>query len=175
MKILIDDLTSQPLRIRKDIPSRCCGEELVLLGPAAVDIELAKSGEKVEASGSVSARAELVCSRCLERFEFAIEAEHSIRYLPERERGEEEKVRLNRDELSVVYYTEPVINLYEDIRQTMHLVIPLKPVCSTDCRGLCPSCGVDLNKGGCGCGSSEENPQFAKLKQLRKELENGES
>lgn len=175
MKIPIDDLTQQPLHIRRALPAGYYGEELVLLGPAGIDVEIVKSGEKVEVSGSVSARAELVCSRCLEKFQFAIEARHDLCYLPSHECGEEENARLNRDELSVIYYTEPVINLYEDIRQTMHLVIPFKPVCSKDCRGLCPSCGADLNETACGCGSSEENLQFAKLKQLRKELENGES
>ncbi len=175
MKILIDDLTSQPLHIRRDIPAGYYGEEIVLLEPAGIDIEIVKSGEKVEISGGVSAAAELVCSRCLGKFRFEIEARHDLCYLPSRERGEEENVRLNREELSVIYYTEPVINLYEDIRQTMHIVIPFKPVCSKDCRGLCPSCGADLNKTACGCKSSGENLQFAKLKQLRKELENGES
>lgn len=175
MKIPIDDLTAKPLHIRKDIPSGYYGDELVLLEPAGIDIELVKSGEKVEVSGSVSTAVELTCSRCLQKFRFAVEARHELRYLPSREREEEENVRLKRDELSVIYYTDPVINLYEDIRQTVHLVIPFKPVCSDDCRGLCPSCGADLNKAGCGCGSSGENPQFAKLKQLRKELENGES
>ena len=44
---------------------------------------------------------------------------------------------------------------YVDITQEVHdfllLSVPMKPLCSEDCKGLCPACGADLNEGECGC------------------------
>lgn len=174
MKILIDDLTAEPLHIRKDIPPGVYAGEFVLLEPVGIDIKVAKSGRKVYTGGSVRTRVQLVCSRCLARFAFEVEAEHFLEYHPGEHHGGEENVRLKKDELSVAYYFEPVINLYDDVRQTIHLEIPFKPVCSRDCRGICPSCGADLNAGDCGCRDSRINPAFEKLKRL-KGLQTGEN
>jgi len=33
--------------------------------------------------------------------------------------------------------------------------VPDAPLCRSDCRGLCPRCGADLNAGPCGCGTAE--------------------
>lgn len=178
MKILIDDLTSEPLRIRRDISPGTYGGELVLIGPVGIDIKIVKSGERVKTGGRVKTAAELVCSRCLKKFPFSVETEYALEYHPARECAEEVNVRLKKDELSALYYTEPVINLDEDVRQTIHLAIPLKPVCGENCPGLCPSCGADLNMEDCGCTDSAADPRFEKLKQLlekEREEENGES
>ncbi len=178
MKILIDDLTSEPLRIRKDISPGSYGGELVLIEPVGIDIKIMKSGERVKTGGRVKTAAELVCSRCLKKFPFSVETEYALEYHPARECAEEVNIRLKKDELSAVYYTEPVINLDEDVRQTIHLAIPLKPVCGENCPGLCPSCGADINMEDCGCTDSVEDPRFEKLKLLlekEREEENGES
>ena len=46
---------------------------------------------------------------------------------------------------------EVVIDLSEDARQTILLAVPLKLLCREDCQGLCPGCGVDLNREACRC------------------------
>jgi len=44
----------------------------------------------------------------------------------------------------------------------------MQPLCTPECRGLCPRCGADLNLGDCGCGG-ETGPgsKFSKLKDLK--------
>lgn len=167
MKILIDDITSKPLHVAREISPEEYGPELVLLKKAKIDLEIMKKGRKASISGSVRARVELTCSRCLEKFPFDVEAEHALEYRPGEECADEENVRLRKDELSVIYYSEPVISLYEDIRQTIHLGLPLKPVCSAGCRGLCPSCGANLNSAECGCEERAVDPRFEQLKRLK--------
>ncbi|MBQ1334291.1 MAG: DUF177 domain-containing protein [Clostridia bacterium] len=44
--------------------------------------------------------------------------------------------------------------------------IPMKVLCREDCRGLCPTCGHDLNEGDCGCSKKEVDPRLLKLKAL---------
>lgn len=38
-------------------------------------------------------------------------------------------------------------------------------LCSEECKGLCPTCGADLNEGPCGC-KKELDPRFAALAKL---------
>jgi uncharacterized protein len=43
------------------------------------------------------------------------------------------------------------IDLRPAVREQWLLAVPAFTLCRDDCRGLCPSCGVDLNAGDCGC------------------------
>ena len=47
--------------------------------------------------------------------------------------------------------SEPVIDLYPDIRDEIVLSYPMRPLCSIDCKGLCFHCGKNLNEGECNC------------------------
>ena len=38
------------------------------------------------------------------------------------------------------------IDLEPVIREYLLIEMPISPVCRTDCRGLCPVCGVNLNE-----------------------------
>ncbi len=49
------------------------------------------------------------------------------------------------------------------------LELPIKTLCSDDCKGLCPKCGTNLNERDCGCDTRQIDPR---LEALRKLLEN---
>ena len=59
--------------------------------------------------------------------------------------------------------TEGIINISDFIREFLGLEVPLRYLCSEDCKGLCPKCGKDLNNGDCACPKKEKNPAFAVL------------
>lgn len=46
------------------------------------------------------------------------------------------------------------------------LALPVKPVCRTDCKGLCPVCGINRNEGSCACIDDEGDPRLAVLRGL---------
>ncbi len=46
---------------------------------------------------------------------------------------------------------EEFADLTEELRECIILSFPSNPLCSADCKGLCPRCGADLNKGKCSC------------------------
>jgi len=48
------------------------------------------------------------------------------------------------------------VDLTGDIREAIILLFPNYPLCRSDCRGLCPQCGVNLNTGKCGCTPPED-------------------
>ena len=47
------------------------------------------------------------------------------------------------------------------------LALPENPVCSEDCKGLCPTCGIDRNQGTCTCAREEGDPRLAVLRNLK--------
>lgn len=63
------------------------------------------------------------------------------------------------------------INLAEAVISGILLNIPMKAVCSDNCKGLCGICGHNLNEGDCGCDNTYVNPKFEKLKALFEESE----
>ena len=46
------------------------------------------------------------------------------------------------------------------------LALPVKPLCSEECGGICPHCGKDQNFGPCGCKDAEFDPRLAVLRGL---------
>ena len=48
--------------------------------------------------------------------------------------------------------------------------VPLQFLCSEECRGLCPVCGINLNKNECNCEEEVYDPRFAIFRNLSKEV-----
>jgi len=59
------------------------------------------------------------------------------------------------------------VDLTEDIREDLLLGLPNFPLCSPDCKGLCPRCGRDLNRGPCGCPAAPPDRRWAALGGLK--------
>ena len=64
-------------------------------------------------------------------------------------------------------YSGKEIDLKPALREQILLSIPPSPVCSDDCKGLCPRCGKDLNEGECGCDRTVMDPRWAALKGIQ--------
>ncbi len=59
-----------------------------------------------------------------------------------------------------------MLDLDELARADILLELPLKYLCREDCKGLCQSCGANLNEGDCGCSKNAADPRLEVLKQL---------
>ena len=66
-------------------------------------------------------------------------------------------------------YKGKEIDLARAIREQILLSVPPSPLCSEDCKGLCPKCGKDLNDGECGCDRTVLDPRWAALKGIQLE------
>ena len=60
-----------------------------------------------------------------------------------------------------------LLDLQPLIRDALLLELPLAPLCSEDCQGLCPTCGADLNDGPCDCDHAPSDPRWAALDLLK--------
>lgn len=72
----------------------------------------------------------------------------------------------NEDNDDILLVTEMELNLAELCRTDVLLHIPMKHLCSEDCKGLCPICGKNLNEGECGCNKKQIDPRLAALAEL---------
>lgn len=58
------------------------------------------------------------------------------------------------------------LDLDELIYSDIILLTPTKFLCKEDCKGLCPTCGKNLNEGDCACAKQQTDPRLEALRQL---------
>ncbi len=58
-------------------------------------------------------------------------------------------------------------DLTDELRQSIILSLPSYPICRQDCRGVCASCGKNLNEGPCTCEHTERDSRWGALDSLR--------
>jgi DUF177 domain-containing protein len=131
----------------------------------SMDVEKA-GGDAFRVSGRVVTRLELDCSRCLEPFEIPVDARFELRYVPAASNTGEDDREITEDDLTTAFYREGTLDVVEMLREQFQLALPMKPLCEEACRGLCPHCGTNLNRGGCGCTHAWEDPRLTPLKGL---------
>jgi len=59
------------------------------------------------------------------------------------------------------------LDLLEMVRENLLLAVPSAPLCKSDCPGLCPQCGADLQTTRCGCSNKAGDDRWAVLDQLK--------
>ncbi|HWI41211.1 MAG TPA: DUF177 domain-containing protein [Verrucomicrobiae bacterium] len=142
--------------------------EVTLAGPVRVDITATAGYDHIRVDGRVSGAAELVCSRCLADYRGPLESAFTIFYRKAAPGEEEvEEVELSDVDLLSATYAGDEIDLTPEIEGQLITEIPIKPLCSESCKGLCSSCGADLNRTGCGCGNTGRPSAFEALKNFK--------
>ena len=118
------------------------------------------------------ARLRLECGRCLEAFEIPVDSPFELRYVPEPAAADEGEREVVEDDLTTAFYREDSIDLGELMHEQFVLALPMKPLCSEACKGLCPQCGTNLNKETCDCKPAWTDPRLAALKGILSDSDN---
>lgn len=171
MKINVDDIPAAGLSV--DIKEDGLSLEAVAgpLGysvtrPVAAHLDLTASDGNVYVAGEVKAGLGLNCSRCLKDFEYDMDTSFSVFFV--RGKEDEKEKELKPAELDVNYLDGPELDTTELLLGQITLDVPMQPLCSEGCRGLCPKCGADLNLGDCGCvGKEKIDSRFSLLKDFK--------
>jgi len=136
--------------------------------PVDLAFDIRKDKQQFQLSGRVQTVLELPCSRCLEPFTRPVDAEFDLRYLPQTLNASADEHEIQEDDLSTAFYEDDQIDLGQLMREQFLLSLPMKPLCSDACHGLCPVCGTNLNRGSCDCQRTWDDPRFAALREIRK-------
>ncbi len=137
-------------------------EEISFAGPVNVKIEFTSSGKIIEAEGTIEAAIQRPCDRCLRRAEFLVEAPFKETYFPA---GTTQDIL--KDEW--ISFKNEVIDIEPEVLKSLIMAMPMKILCDQNCRGLCPSCGQNLNTGKCACSHEDIDPRLAELRELIKD------
>ncbi len=124
-------------------------------GVVVVDTSLAWVTDGLLATGTVCAPWTGECRRCLCPVTGELAVEFCELFEDSPRDGESYQLRLD------------TIDLTPLAREAILLDLPLAPVCSPDCKGLCPTCGADLNRGSCDCAPVSGDARWAALDVLR--------
>ena len=122
--------------------------------------------ENVFIEGTVATAVDVPCCRCLEMIRLPLRSSFKYTFAPPPSRSQDE-VELNAADLDFAYYEGDVIDLDTVIFEQILLQIPIKPLCAESCRGLCPHCGINLNKTSCNCRGEVLDERLAVLKQFK--------
>ena len=124
-----------------------------------VDVRLESVHEGILATGDVFADAEGECSRCLEPITLPVEVDFQELFAYS---------LTNEDDFVV---QDEQIDLEQVIRDAVVLSLPFQPVCSKDCLGLCPDCGVRLADNPQHVHEAAIDSRWIALEELRKKEE----
>jgi uncharacterized protein len=129
--------------------------------PVHVDGRLSAAGDgKFYFSGHISGSVEMPCRRCLEPVKASVSEEAHFIFA---ENGSEEA------EDPDVYLFDPhaqKLDIRPAVRESWLLSAPAFLECREDCKGLCATCGTDLNKGSCDCVPVSTDSRWDALRKL---------
>jgi uncharacterized protein len=179
MRISIEDLRKSP----KEIDLRASPGELGVAAegygfpePITGHVRLQMVNKNILATGHLETRVETVCVRCLKDIARPIRAEVGLVFEKRPEATDGDGARLSSDwdaeAREIDYYEEEYVDPTDAFRQLLLLELPQYAVCGEQCRGLCPTCGGDLNEGACRCdqtaATGAEEPDWkARLRNFR--------
>ncbi|XOF34557.1 MAG: YceD family protein [Candidatus Electrothrix sp. YB6] len=132
-----------------------------------------KDYTRIEVDGELRTGVLLVCDRCLAEYSLPVRtAFHFIlEAAPETEGETHTHIRdmeCSGAEMDIIRVQEPTVDISDILGEQVYLSLPVKQICSADCRGLCPSCGENLNTGQCCCPQTAADSPFAVLANLKK-------
>lgn len=154
----------KPLVFEAPVPDLKTGLATVS-GPVSFELVLEAIDGGLLVQGRLGGTYTAQCRRCLKPLEADFRVEGAEIYRPKSDPWDEQYL-----------IDEMHIDLDPMVRDMVILDLDSSPVCTPGCRGLCSSCGMDLNEGDCGC-EEEIDPRWSALKSLRglKDLAGGDA
>jgi uncharacterized protein len=167
----------------KDISLSLSGEQLtdalhdlgvdLQRSAATVTAQLIKLGNTVQCNGSVGGALTLQCQRCLEPAQLPLDVKLHTIYTEGPGTaaasldGEAVADETDVEDVDYAHHDGDIVDLWPLLREELILSLPLTVLCREDCRGLCPTCGIDLNTSSCTCQPAPPLSPFAGLRSIK--------
>ncbi|MSN25659.1 MAG: DUF177 domain-containing protein [Geobacter sp.] len=177
MKVAVDRIQSKPLAMHIEEPV----EKFTVLegmqkdqvcrftGPITCDLTATRDYDNIQVNGRVSVPLSLSCSRCLVDYDSHVDTNFMVIFRKDSEKlvADGDEVELGELDLLSSTYQGDEIDLMPEIEEQVAMEIPLKPLCSESCKGLCHQCGIDLNLSQCSCSNETTSFAFSALKDFK--------
>jgi len=132
-----------------------------------------RAGTEIRIAGNLETSLEITCSRCLEPAQIRVSKPFDLFFRERDEQmfDEDAEVELEEEDTRTAFFTGTKLAIGDILREQVLLALPMKALCTVDCKGLCPACGTNLNSGGCGCSKEEFSPHMDSLLEIKRRLE----
>jgi uncharacterized protein len=130
-------------------------------------------GAEIRIAGDLRTVLELPCSRCLEPARQEISKSFDL-FFRQREDfmfDEDDEIELTDKETRTAFFTGTQLAIDDILHEQVLLALPMKALCTVDCKGLCPTCGTNLNVKSCNCPKEHFNPNLDALLEIKRRLE----
>jgi len=137
VKIEVRQIPPEGLTLSEEISAKDLDLETEIISfqsPIRIEARVQRITNTLVLRLNINATMSETCSRCLAGFNIAVNKEFDLSYPLDK--------------------PTRFIELNPDIREEIIVDYPMKPLCRSDCKGLCPKCGKNLNEGGCTCGTT---------------------
>lgn len=141
-----------------------------------MDLELRKLQELVLVKGKMALDLGLTCSRCADDFQYVLTSKFQCMFTREKSLGyPEHNVGIAHSEptgdkpedLDIEFLEKDYIELSDVLKEQIYLKLPVQPLCSEECKGICPVCGQNQNTHPCQCHRLKNTALANALKNFR--------
>jgi uncharacterized protein len=168
----VKELAVRKLRIRKTYAPGSIdfhSAEIKQIEPLEVTATAELLESQIRIEGNLETKIELVCARCLEPVVEEVSRTFDLFYAPVPKVEKPTIDQLKDDETEIGFYKGEGLFLADVLKEQLLLALPLKAICQSDCRGLCPNCGANLNHEECRCETHATDPRMAPLARLKQD------
>lgn len=174
MKVRLDQIGDEPFTwdIRQEVPpERLEREDVVALSPIHWQGRIRRLDMGFLLEAGLDYEQTLSCQRCLEPVTEPVSAEIDL-MVQTAETGDAlaGELELDEEDFGVYSVDGEELDLDPLLIEQIQLAVPMRPVCREDCKGLCGSCGQNLNAGACDCDTGVTDPRWSGLAALKDQL-----
>ena len=130
-----------------------------------VEVEYRPSGSAYYLHGDVKGTFVTPCHLCLDEVVQEVSGGFDVVVRKGGLEGEQQDASGADEDYIVLSLNENEISLDDYIYESLIVNIPMQIVCKEDCRGLCPTCGINRNRESCTC-TEEHDPRWDALRKL---------
>ena len=147
--------------------------ECKFMSPIITQARVFRVANLIEIEGNVETTVRLACGRCLNEYDVLLSNRYRLTYTKELPESlidpDQSDIELTAEEMGLILFKGESIDIRDALQEQIVMAIPQRPLCSPSCKGLCPTCGKDLNEGDCGCRKESFGTLYDALKDFKVE------
>lgn len=178
MEFKVSELEREPIEFDLELAPGAVGlgQEAEQIGPLATagqaEVLHEHRGPKdivadIRLRGRFSGSFQVPCARCVEPVQIPLAADFDLIFRPAAADTEAPERSITAPETEIGYYQGDSLSLEDVLREQVLLALPVRTLCKSDCKGLCPRCGENRNSKACSCDEGPSDPRWEALAGLR--------
>jgi uncharacterized protein len=133
--------------------------------PIDIVFDIDKVGNDFFVDVKLSSRIHLECDRCLESYTSRLNEKFKVIF------SQSDNLQdADQEDIFSIDDGTSEVDITHSVRQMLILALPFKRLCKQKCKGLCPSCGINLNTSTCSCRPEHVDPRWEVLKKLKETM-----